>query len=90
MDVKPRHGARIVFSSTSRGGGGAQESVEQGDVCPPISRPPISLSEQQADFEARRMMPGNKLVTPPKPATPDKKKKPAAKQVGDPAEGDKA
>ena len=68
----------------------APKKVSSKEKSASISRPPISLSEQQADFEARRMMPGNKLVTPPKPATPDKKKQPAAKQVGDPAEGDKA
>ena len=47
------------------------------------TRPPISLSEQQKDFEARRMMPGNKLATPPKAAKLAKKAaaKPAAAGV---------
>ena len=75
--------AAAAAAPAAAAGAGAPKKMSSKEKQASVSRPPISLSTQQADFERRRMQPGNQgITTPPKPATPPKKK-PAAKQVGD-------
>ena len=75
--------AAAAAPAAAAAGAGAPKKMSSKEKQASVSRPPISLSTQQADFERRRMQPGNQgITTPPKPATPPKKK-PAAKQVGD-------
>jgi len=82
--------APAAAPAAAAGAAGAPKKVSSKEKQASVSRPPISLSKQQADFERRRMKPGKQgITTPPKPATPTKKK-PAAKQVGDFTEASEA